>query len=121
VIPIEGEDNKDGEEATTSKLDLASYPKEDLRTAVAKAMRLEREMHKLDTSCNPEVRDLMQLVHATVFRDQNVKETTKNEIYCFSAVYMSNDFDTPDSVPETLTGPKKEKWEELITKRNNEF
>jgi hypothetical protein len=33
-------------------------------------------------------------------------------------VYMANNFDTPESLPEGLAGPEKEKWEELIAKES---
>jgi hypothetical protein len=49
---------------------------------------------------NQEARDSMHL-HATVFRDQNGKETTNIVNYCFSAVCTANDLDTPESLPIT--------------------
>jgi hypothetical protein len=37
--------------------------------------------------------------------------------FCFCAVYMANNFDTPETAPpEGLAGPEKDKWEESITK-----
>jgi hypothetical protein len=75
-----------------------------LRTAVTKAKCLKREMHKLDASYNLEVRDLMMLLHPSVFSDQTGKETRTNVNYCFSAVHMADAFDTPESVPEAKKG-----------------
>jgi hypothetical protein len=47
-----------------------------LKTAVTKAACLEWEIHQLDASYNPAVRELMHS-NETVSRDQNGKETTK--------------------------------------------
>jgi hypothetical protein len=49
------------------------------------------------------------------FRAQNDKEITRIGNYCFRAVYMTDDFDTPESVPEALACPEKEKWEDQRT------
>jgi hypothetical protein len=84
AIPIKkGEDNQNWVDRTTKISNLSSNQTELLKTAVTKqTARLEREMHKLDTSYNLAVRDLMQL-HVTLFSDRTGKHMTQIVNCCF--------------------------------------